>query len=279
MFLIAILIAIACLQLGGGNNPLHQDAWFEKWRAFWSNIGPLKGFRGLSLAIAIALPSLGVALLSFAVRDSLILWTSFSSILLLYCLGRGEFTENFKGYLSAVKAEDTDLAKVMLARLGHERSDIGERVDWGMLNGVVLEQSGYRSFERLFVVIFWFVLFGPAGALVYRLSQIAVDRETNKMLERWLWAIEWPVVRVFALSFAITGSFVGCIERAQALLKCFSTPSRVVIREAILGALAITHTPFEEGVKISARELDETYKLLSRTLSLWVFVIAVLSIF
>ena len=30
----------------------------------------------------------------------------------------------------------------------------------------------YRSFERLFAVLFWFVVLGPAGALVYRLAAL-----------------------------------------------------------------------------------------------------------
>lgn len=62
---------------------------------------------------------------------------------------------------------------------------------------------------------------------------------STKPLTQLIWLLEWPVVRVLGLSFAITGNFLSCMQRWKDSLLCFKTPSKKVLGNAVGGALNI----------------------------------------
>ena len=301
MFLVAILIAFAGLQLWSYSNPFHRDQWFERWVDFLNNAKGVKRAGLFKTLISLLLPTAlvgGIAMLLGKV--SVILWLLFASFILLYSLGRGKFVEVFLNYLDAVNARNWDRAMFHFNELGFQLSEQGSddendegkqgdsdklvsRDDWIHLNTQALNQAAYKAFERLFAVIFWFVLFGPAGAFGYRLSfLLAQDRRSSNGLSspyarHWLWVIEWPAVRLMAASFALTGNFVGCIERGRKLLTCTDSDTSAVLCEAILGALSLdSHASV---IDVTARELEAMQQLLNRTLWLWMLALAVLSFF
>ncbi len=72
--------------------------------------------------------------------------------------------------------------------------------------------------QRIFAVIFWFVLAGPVGAIFYRLVNLISEKTERPessiatALKKWL---DWLPIRVLALFFALAGHFTdvfACIK-------------------------------------------------------------------
>ncbi|MEN1957147.1 hypothetical protein [Luteimonas changyuni] len=71
------------------------------------------------------------------------------------------------------------------------------------------------ALRRWFGVLFWFVLLGAVGALLYRLVAIAAEDEpalylpagTVEGARRLLVLLDWPVAQLMALSLALVGNF------------------------------------------------------------------------
>ena len=237
MFLIAILIAIAGLQIWGYRNPLHHDSWFDRWYRIIAGLGGLKDGDVGRFLILVFVPATLVGLIAYNLRAYYLFWVIFSSVILLYCLGRGRFVEIYLNYLEATRTRNWDRAARYSESLGSDLDEL-QLNDWNDLNGRTLSHAAYRSFERLFAVIFWFVLFGPAGALLYRLTHIIVVKAGQDTAKYWLWVMEWPAVRVLSFSFAMTGNFVGCIERARTLITCVNSSSGFVLKtDSIRGSV------------------------------------------
>ena len=84
---------------------------------------------------------------------------------------------------------------------GHARDEIG--------------RVFVAALRRWFGVLFWFVLLGAVGALVYRLVAHAAEDEPALHLpsgtlagaRRLLAVLDWPVVQLMALSLALVGNF------------------------------------------------------------------------
>lgn len=71
------------------------------------------------------------------------------------------------------------------------------------------------ALRRWFGVLFWFVVLGAVGALLYRLVAIAAEDEPALFLpegtvegaRRLLAVLDWPVAQLMALSLALVGNF------------------------------------------------------------------------
>jgi AmpE protein len=84
------------------------------------------------------------------------------------------------------------------------------------LAGGRLVDAVFRSaLRRWFGVLFWFLLLGPFGALMYRLTALSAYGEISRALppetasgaRRWLAVLEWPVAQLMTLALAIVGNF------------------------------------------------------------------------
>ena len=82
--------------------------------------------------------------------------------------------------------------------------------------GSGLVEAVFRNaLRRWFGVLFWFLLLGPVGAIVYRLSALgavgAIAAEapsaTRDGARTWLAVLEWPVAQLMTLILALVGNF------------------------------------------------------------------------
>jgi len=275
--IIVIVLALAFLQVWGANNPLHKDSWFFSWAAFLESKqfvpSTLSGF------LSVALPILVIAVLNeLFYRTFPWLGLPLAVIVLLYSLGRGEFSEIVREYTQACYVENWHSAIQRAEKFNVHVDGITEG-DWPSLHHAVFVEAGYRGFERLFAVLFWFLLLGPIGALIYRL--VFLKREhtpSNALIARWLWLLEWPVARLVGFSFALTGNFSGCFDSWKDCVVCRKRDARAILNSMILGALTVSDT-LPATCEITRKELSLMTKLYQRTLWLWVAVVAVLVLF
>ena len=115
---------------------------------------------------------------------------------------------------------DVDVAAVVDAADSAERGEALARLRPAAAAGAADdgEEIGrvfIAALRRWFGVLFWFVVLGAFGALLYRLVAIAAEDEPALYLpegtvdgaRRLLAVLDWPVAQLMALSLALVGNF------------------------------------------------------------------------
>ena len=274
MYIIIVLCALALLQLWGSRNPLHRDQYFCRWVDESLNLKWLKARPEIALVWSLGLPVFIVLTAQFWLPAWM--WVIFAVAVLLYSLGRGEFAPHIEPYTMACTDNRWGDALSEARRQGIDVEDI-RADDWPELHQKILGAAAYQGFERMFAVLFWFVVFGPAGALLYRLSFLYAKRVDQPVVAQWLWALEWLPVRALGASFALTGNFVGCINRWKTYLFCLKSGSAYLLSETVLGALSVDDE-LMQSCDCTQREIVALRSLYTRTLWMWVAIIAILSL-
>lgn len=81
------------------------------------------------------------------------------------------------------------------------------------ISRVAIEHTLARAHYDLFAPIFWFILLGPSGALLYRLSQSVklawdgAESDFTRIAHRLFYWLDWLPSRFTAISFAVVGDF------------------------------------------------------------------------
>ncbi len=284
MQLLTILISLGFSRLWDGANPLQRDDWYWRWLNFLETDCRLDNAVA-RLVLAVATPVLAL-IVTMAVVGAASYWLllPLGVAILLYSLGRATMSDAVDAYTSACACNNWQFGVEQAATLGIDGQSMREG-DWSELHQKVVQAAAYRGFERTFAVLFWFLLLGPVGALLYRLSWLYESRAADlassecgySVASRWLWMLEWPAVRLTGISFAITGNFVGCFRRWRQCVVCASRSSGLVLYESVVGALFVDDSLLS-APQFTRRELSALRGLYRRTFWLWLGIIGVWNI-
>ncbi len=290
MTFLSLIVVLAFVQWWGSGGPLQRDGWFLRWLDLLQSWPLLARWRSVHLAVALAVPCLLLAALVLLLCRGEGNWLFFVYVpVLLYSLGRGDFSALIKAYLEAGERGDSVAAARQVDELTAEvpAVDTPATDDWQAMHGEALHAIAYRGFERLFAVLFWFFVLGAPGALLYRLS--VLYRQWAESAERgatisgaWLHLLEWPAVRVTALTWALVGNFDGCVRQCRRCLLQWRVPSATALNNCLRGALG-AYDPDEEEVPViepaySRKLVAGSQRLLSRALLLWVCALALVTL-
>jgi AmpE protein len=286
MNFLTLLIVLGLLQLWGSGGPFQQDNWFNQFSSFIKGIIPSAKLR---LLILVGMPVLGVLVLQLAFVSllfgllSLLLYIA----VLLFSLGRGDFSENIQRYLSSWSHSNFENAYEQATSIGDfKQSDT--IVDHESLHRHVREALVYEGFERWFAVIFWFLLLGPIGALAYRLSYLCarseiLDEFDRQLALRFVHYLDWIPARLLATSFALTGDFVNTFNQCwQDALE--NQPTVEFLDQSALAAINFSaavpdsQNDKEQFIEYGRQQLLAVQSLLSRSVICWLLVIAVLTL-
>lgn len=278
MNFVVIIVALLLLQWWGSGAPVQRDGWFRSlWRALDRRLSP-----PWALSLAVVTPALVVGVLCLALAT---LWLGvplflLELLVLLYSLGRGDLRQQLESYLQRWRRGDQEAAYYQARQLtgGEPLRAVEQAED---LHTVVRRALLYRGLERWFTVVFWFALGGPAAALVYRLLQLAgadaESRPASHALARAVLAIaDWVPARLLGLSFALVGHFAETFQVWRRDL-WQTRPIAELLEDYQQAAQQV---PLASGESISGgdRELSELMALLTRSVVLWVVVLAVLQL-
>jgi adenosylcobinamide-phosphate synthase len=253
-------------------------------------------------ALAVLLPTLLSALVFWALSwvAGLLAWAWVVGVLYL-SMGFRQFSHHFTEIRDALAQGDADAARTELARwlsIETHRLTRHQLIALTMQNGVV------AAHRHVLGVIVCFVLFaalglGPAGAVLYRLAQLVgqrwvkpsteglVGESTASMAERAWAAIDWLPVRMSALCFAVVGHFEESLSRWRAPTDSTLPSNDALLLAAAGGALAVDwRDPSQAAgladeplapVEFKVAHLASTVALLWRSVVLWLFVLALLT--
>lgn len=259
MSFIAVLFALLLEQarpLGKGNL-VHVS--LRAWVLWTSrNFDAGKSLHGwLAWGFAVGVPSLG-ALGIYWLLDVFLGWPFailWSAAVLYTTLGFRQFSFHFTQIRDALADGDEDLARQLLA--SWQQMDASELPRVEIVRSV-MEHSVLSAHRHVFGVLAWFSVlaafgFGPAGAVLYRLSEFVVrywryksrvnhqpvsDALLQAAGQAWT-VIDWLPARITAISFAVVGSFEEAIDGWRSYNARFPGDNDGIILAATAGALGI----------------------------------------
>ena len=300
MQFIAMLAVLGLLYCWEAYPLLHNDSWFKQWRGFcFSRLEqPL-----LAFAVSIFVPVAGLALVLLFLGHGHYIWGLPEFLLcvlvLAYCLGRGDFDTILRDYNAAWARGDVDQLPEIIQRLDADYSAEGASVN--QIHAAGCERLLYVSFTRMFAVLFWFALGGPALALFYLLLNLSLQYERAhlaqsgsdssfdlvNLLTKLRDIMEWPAARLFSLTFLLAGDFSRALNSwLLTVMDAKLTNSQVIYRNALAalhldsmdvpaGATAVSPT-LTDLVSVAAAETHAMQQLVSRCL---MFAIAGVALF
>lgn len=286
MEFLTLLIVLGFLQVWGCGGPLQRDDWFYQ---FNEKISRRLDLAPLRLLAAIGIPALGVFLIQDLVESALfgLLSLIFYVAVLLFSLGRGDFNQNLQHYLNAWNLGDFEGAYKKATAIGDfEQSET--TVDHVALHEHVRRAFLHEGFERWFAVVFWFLLLGPVGAVIYRLCYLAGRSDTfkpdDKLLAlQWLHYFDWLPVRLLALSFSLTGNFVNSFSRYGSSI-FDNQPGPELLDQCAVAAISglnnaqVYPADKDHFIEYGRQELLTLQSLLSRSVICWMIIIAVITL-
>lgn len=254
---------------------LQRDGWYIWLLNRVRALPAASSFPLLPMIISLVLPTLVIIIAIWAIIYFLsanFLFFLYVPVL-LYALGRGDFLAEVKNYIAIVNRGDSVAASKWIDDLcGHVADDMASSVvgDWKSLHAQALKVISYRGFERTFAVLFWFVIAGAVGALLYRLSviyreQTALRSNESILADKWLWLIEFPAVRLMGLTWAFVGNFNSAPLR-DSLLDTENS-SMTILNNSLRSALgAPTHLYERSEIIIdvpTAADVETTIEVVS----------------
>ncbi|MDH4108545.1 MAG: regulatory signaling modulator protein AmpE [Gammaproteobacteria bacterium] len=298
MNLIALLIGLFVERLATQLFHLRQLRWLDRvidagfrqadrFRS-WPALIPLT-----VLAILLVLP---LAVVIVALGDTLygFPYLILAVVVLFFSLGPKDIGEQVHEYCKAVSADDPERIHKTARSLLEKDVPDDPRERSRQVEAAVCVQAN----NRLFAVIFWFVLLGPLGAWAYRVTDLIRRRavfiasrddateavaadvaEAAGNLHAWL---AWIPARLTAFGYALAGSFDGAISalRSNDRSKGATTGERneMLLARAGLAALALSDEEGESASERGVRGAMAANGLVLRLLGIWALAIALMTL-
>ena len=299
MKLIALLIGLVVERLATQLFHLRELRWLDRiidsgFRqadrfANWPALIPVT-----ILAVLLVAP---VLLVVFGLGDALFgfPYLLLAIFVLFFSLGPKDIGEDVDDYCTALETEDEDEIRNTAKALAEKElpPDPLERIR------AVEEAICVQANNRLFAVIFWFVLLGPIGAWSYRITDLirrravfnaardddsqktaAVVLEAAGQIHGWL---AWIPARLTAIGYAMAGSFEGALTAWRATdgnnARTQSEHSEALLARVGIGALALQSDDDETVSDRGVRGATAANGLVFRLLFIWAAVIAAMTLY
>ena len=265
---------------------LRDWRWFGRW------LGWLRAQQGESpgrytVLLAILPCVLLVGLMQWILAERLFGLPSlvFGVVLLALCWGPRDLDRDVE---AVIDAEDATAAGLAVSKLQSAGGSLREDAP-GLVEATVV-----NALRRWFAPLFWFLLLGPLGAVLYRLlaqsaqgpQSVQLSSEERRAGDWLLAVLEWPVAQLMTLSMALVGNFdtvFSAWRRAAGNRWALQLGFLAEAARASVGAELVEEA--EEARLAGQVPVDERYpelrdamSLVWRTLLLWMALLALLVI-
>jgi len=300
MTLLALLIGLVVERLATQLFHLRRLRWLDRlidlgFRqierfANWPALIPV-----ILLAALLILP---VFLVLFSLEGRLYGMANFvlAIVVLFFSLGPKDIGEDVDEYCRAIEADDEErIVSTSKALIETDvPSDPYERIQ------KVEEAVCVQANNRLFAVIFWFVLFGPYGPLgawAYRVTDLIRRRavfnasrdddnsnaavlSASVMLHGWL---AWIPARLTAIGYAMAGSFEGALTAwrnpAENKVMPQHEQSEYLLARVGVGAMSLQEIKDEGTSDRGVRGATAANGMVFRLFIIWAAVIAAMTLY
>src|SRR5438445_470188 len=239
-----------------------------------------------------AVLALALHYLLYAVHPLLAL--AFNIAVLYLTLGFRQFSHYFTDIQVAVKSGDVERARAALEQWRGASGVVRPREE---VIRLAIEEALLASHRHVFGVLLWYLLLpGPSGAVLYRLAAYFAHRWRDfrgfgDFAQRAFYVLDWPAVRLTAAAFAVVGDFEDAVYCWRTQAPGWPDPNAGIVLAAGAGAMGVRlgmpvqevdgmHPRPELGISepADAPFLDSTVGLVWRALVVWVLVLILISI-
>lgn len=211
----------------------------------------------------------GVLILQVLLRESLygVGGLVFDLLVLLYCLGpQNLWADTFACLNALVQGDAKSASDKLKSSFGLTDMSFAQSVHRHFLDSLFAQAN-----QRIFAVVFWFFIFGPAGAVLYRLVSIAaaaplsdvVSAEMINSARKSEAILDWAPVRLLTFLFALGGHFAKVFVCWKRSVGAGLSGNQVMLTDCGLAALGFgeeDHLPEDGSVERNAVSLiDRTF--------------------
>jgi len=225
-------------------------------------------------------------------------WVVAGHALLLYaCLGLRSLREHVLPIQHALQAGDLAQARALTARIVSRDTSEADETD---LAKAAAESTLENGNDAVFGTLFWFIVAGGPGALLFRLAN-TLDAMWGYRSERLQAfgcaaariddALNWIPARLTALSYALFGQTRTALACWRVQAPHWSSPNAGPVMAAGAGALGVAlggaarydgvvemRPPLGCGRDAVGDDIGRAWALVARSVGLWLLVIATLAI-
>ncbi len=248
----------------------------------------------IALAILLVLPVAGVI---YSLGGTLqgFTYLILAIVVLLFSIGPKDIGEEVAEYCKALESEDEEQIDIASKAIieGDVPGDARERID--RVEAAVCVQAN----NRLFAVIFWFVVLGPLAAWAYRVTDLirrravftaARDEQENGGLiqirnaAEWVhgW-LAWIPARLTSFGYATAGNYDDAIAAMRAPTEdrdaTTAEHSEHLLARVGVAALALEDRADESVTERAIRGATAANKLVFRQLLIWAVIIAAMTLY
>jgi membrane protein required for beta-lactamase induction len=292
--LLALIFALVCER--GLTHLLHLREWRWLDRYFDVADRALGGRTGVLVTLAaiglVALPVLPVAFVAHSLEPHLLglLQFAFAVLVLLFSFGPRDLKDEVDDYVAALERHDRDEA----LRRGKELLESSPSARGTVAREAIEDAIFIQANNRIFGVVFWFMVLGAAGAWVFRVSDMLRRRAAFEAARQGVprmrgdlgsalvgihGVLAWVPARLGALSYALAGSLEDAfgnwreaVDRARAGLL---DRAEDLLARVGHGALqpSLADVPPE---RLDLETARGAWRIVGRALLMWVAAIALL---
>jgi AmpE protein len=279
MNFLTMIVALLIAALRDRDSTLLHDRWLTDLDARLRQMGMSPG---VSFLCSLALPVIGVSVILNYLEPRLfgLLWIVFSVVILLYSFGRVNFPAMLDRYRAYFNSGNFESAWLDAQSESVTEMDPAEEASREDVQNYVQQLLIYEGYQGWFAILFFFLVFGPEGALAYRLLQLYSRFPEAELAQRLLFYVDWVPVRLVATTFSLTGDFLASRDKLLASFSLTSEPASEVLISTARAALGLKRGDAHNDVgDVAAAQVNQIEALLSRCAVFWLGSISLLVVF
>ncbi len=275
MALISIILGLLLDRTFRHLHDLRDMTWFEFYalavQRFTGKLMP-----PLQFIVILTLPVILLLGVQILLQDFLFNIPAFvfGVVIFIYCLGPACLSTDIEAYIHARTLGDEDEALHYAGTITDTPASSSPDQQTNDVTRAILHVAN----ERIFATIFWFIVLGPFGAMVYRLiSELSKQIEFDDLAEfsEFIHSImAWVPARMLAAGYALTGNFDGAYhgykDRAQSA--DFSQSNAEVLMNTGLGAM------HNLSMETELASIYAAQALVMRAVIVWIGILAVMTL-
>lgn len=284
MTLIILLCGLGLEYFLGVLDDVRRLKWFSRYSdwlenklvqsRYWNSAG--------GIILTLAGPLLLVLLIDYGLKNIFFpLSYLFALAVLLNSIGPVFLNQTLTAYVEALDAEDDVQARHYAGEFCHAVAAPDPDKDEEEIIGRIFIEAN----DRLYAVIFWFIVLGPFGAMLYRLANILKSKHQDihgayaDSARHLNHILNWPSTRLLALGNALAGNMIEAIEAWRD-----KEDGSFLVNEAILIASGFGALHYRPKTDIQEENVDRSYwiresqALINRTLIVWLTILGIMTI-